>query len=144
MELFMNEASNIQLVQDGYTKFGSGDIPGLLSLFWEGIRWQTPKVENAPFSGDRDGLDAVTEFFSQLIDAEEFTRFEPLEFIAQDDKVVVLGEFKGTVKSTGKSYETEWVHLFHVRDGKIVSFKEFLDSAAMSKAFQKTAAAEAQ
>lgn len=138
----MNEASNIKLVQEGYTKFGNGDIPGLLSLFWEGIQWQTPKVENAIFSGDRDGLDAVKEFFAQMIDAEEFTRFEPLEFIAQDDKVVVLGEFAGTVRETGRSYESEWVHLFHVRDGKIVSFKEFLDSAAMAKAFQKTATAE--
>ena len=139
----MNEAANIELVQEGYAKFGDGDIPGLLSLFWDGIRWQTPKVENAPFTGDRSGLDSVKEFFAQLIDAEEFTRFEPLEFIAQDDKVVVLGEFAGTVKATGRSYETEWVHLFHVRDGKIVEFKEFLDSAAMTKAFQKSAGAEA-
>jgi ketosteroid isomerase-like protein len=139
----MNEASNIKLVQQGYEKFGAGDIPGLLSLFWEGIQWQTPKVENAAFTGDRDGLDSVSEFFAQMIDAEEFTRFEPLEFIAQDDKVVVLGEFAGTVKETGRSYETEWVHLFHIRDDKIVSFKEFLDSAAMAKAFQKATSAEA-
>jgi ketosteroid isomerase-like protein len=138
----MNEASNIKLVQEGYSKFGSGDIPGLLSLFWEGIRWQTPKVENVEFSGEREGRDEVREFFSQLIDAEEFTRFEPLEFIAQDDKVVVLGEFAGTVRETGRSYETEWVHLFHIRDDKIVEFKEFLDSAAMAKAFQKSRSVE--
>jgi len=139
----MKEASNIKLVQQGYEKFGSGDIPGLLSLFWNGIQWNTPKVENAIFSGERDGLDAVKEFFAQMIDAEEFTRFEPLEFIAQDDKVVVLGEFAGTVKETGRSYETEWVHVFRIRDEKIVSFKEFLDSAAMAKAFQKSTSAEA-
>lgn len=138
----MNEASNIKLVQEGYAKFGDGDIPGLLGLFWDGIKWQTPKVENAIFSGGRDGLDAVKEFFKQLIDAEEFSRFEPLEFIAQGDKVVVLGEFAGTVKETGRSYESEWVHVFHIRDGKVAEFKEFLDSAAMAKAFQKTATAE--
>ena len=137
----MSEKVNTDIVQLGYEKFGSGDIEGLLQLFADDILWQVPEVENAPFTGVRQGLDETAEFFKQLSENETFTRFEPLEFIAQNDKVVVLGELAATVTSSGRSYETPWVHIFTVREGKVVEFQEFFDTAAATLAFQKTAAA---
>jgi hypothetical protein len=137
----MNEDTNTKIVQEGYEKFGSGDIEGLLNLFADDITWTVPKIENAAFAGKRKGKSAVGDFFSELNEAEDIQRFEPLEFIAQGDKVMVLGESAVTVKTTGKSYETEWVHVFHLRDGKVTEFKEFFDTAAASKAFQLAAGA---
>ena len=133
--------TNTEIIQKGYEYFGAGDIEGLLSLFADDISWTVPNIENAAFGGSRKGNKAVTEFFGQLADAEDFDRFEPLEFIAEGDKVVVLGETSATVKGTGKNYDTEWVHVFHLRDGKVTEFKEFLDTAAANRAFQKTATA---
>src|SRR5689334_20284454 len=140
-EAHMSEKVNTDIVESGYEKFASGDIAGLLGLFADNILWQVPEVENAPFGGRREGLEAVAEFFKQLSENETFSRFEPLEFIAQNDKVVVIGETAATVTSTGRSYETPWVHIFHLRDGKVTEFQEFFDTAAATKAFQKTAAA---
>lgn len=137
----MSTSTNTEVIQQAYEKFGSGDIPGLLELCAENIGWEVPEIENAPFSGIREGVKAVGEFFAQLTDAEDITRFEPLEFIAQNDKIIVLGESAATVKATGRGYETDWVHVFTVRDGKITNFHEYLDSAAANKAFQKTASA---
>ena len=137
----MNEEANTQIVKDGYEKFGSGDIPGLLSLFADDIDWATPHIENAPFSGTRLGLEEVGEFFKLLGESEDIAFFEPAEFIAQGDKVVVLGSSKATVKSTSRSYETDWVHVFTVKDGKVTNFAEFFDTAAATKAFQKATAA---
>jgi ketosteroid isomerase-like protein len=138
----VSEKVNTDIVQSGYEKFGSGDIEGLLELFTDDILWQVPEVENAPFTGKRQGRDATAEFFRTLSENETFTRFEPLEFIAQNDKVVVLGELAATVTLTGRSYETPWVHIFTVRDGKISEFQEFFDTAEATRAFQKTAAAQ--
>ena len=81
--------TNTEIVQKGYENFASGDIDGLLSLFADDISWTVPDIENAPFAGSRTGTDAVRQFFSQLTEAENITRFEPLEFIAEGDKVVV-------------------------------------------------------
>ncbi|CAN5746436.1 nuclear transport factor 2 family protein [soil metagenome] len=139
----MSVETNVGTVQEAYEKFGNGDIKGMLPLFTDDVNWNIPEIENAPFAGQRNGHDEVLEFFSLLAEAEEITRFEPLEFIAQGDKVVVLGESAATVTSTGKSYQTDWVHVFHMRDGKIASFLEFFDNAAASRAFQKTASADA-
>jgi len=137
----MSEMVNTDIVQSGYEKFGSGDIEGLLQLFSDDVLWQVPIVENAPFTGTRQGIGEAAEFFKLLSENETFTRFEPLEFIAQNDKVVVLGEVAATVTSTGRSFESPWVHIFTVRDGKIAEFQEFFDTAAATLAFQKTAAA---
>lgn len=139
----MSIDANIAIVQDGYAKFGSGDIPGLISLFTDDADWSVPSFENSPMGGSYHGHDEIAKFFGLLGESEDITRFEPLEFVAQNDKVVVLGELAATVTSTGKSYETDWVHVFHVRDGKIAGFAEFFDSAAAEKAFSKTATAEA-
>ena len=133
--------TNTEIVQKGYQCFGTGDIPGLLALFAEDIEWSVPEIENAAFAGNRSGTDAVAKFFTELNEAEDITRFEPLEFIAEGDKVVVLGESEATVRSTGKTYQTDWVHVFHVHDGKVKEFQEFFDNAAATRAFQKTAAA---
>jgi len=137
----MNEETNTKIVQDAYAKFAAQDIPGLLELCSENIEWEVPEVENASWAGKRNGVKAVGEFFSQLGESETFARFEPLEFVAQNDKVVVLGESDTTVNATGNSYQTEWVHVFHITDGKIAGFQEFFDNAAATRAFQKTAAA---
>lgn len=137
----MSEKVNTDIVRSGYEKFGTGDVDGLLELFADNILWQVPEIENAPFTGVREGKPAVAEFFKLLSENETFDRFEPLEFIAQNDKVVVLGEVAVTVNPTGRSYESDWVHVFTVHDGVVTSFQEFFDTAAVTKAFQKTAAA---
>lgn len=65
----------------------------------------------------------------------EIQRFEPREFIAQGDQVVVLGEERMRIKATGRIAENRWVMVFALRDGRIVRFREFDDTAAVAAAF---------
>jgi len=133
--------SNTETIQKAYECFGKADIPGLLELFSDDISWTIPEIDNAAFAGARNGKAAVAEFFTQLNEGEDITHFAPKEFIAENDRVVVLGETTATVRSTGKTYSTDWVHVFTVADGKVTSFLEFFDNAAATRAFQKTLAA---
>jgi uncharacterized protein len=137
----MIEDSNKDLVRIGYEKFTNGDIPGLVGLFSDDIDWSTPHLEDAPYGGRILGLKAVGEFFKTLDEAEDFAYLEPTEFIAQGNRVVVLGRSKATVKQTGRSYEVDWVHVFTVHEGKITNFAEYFDSALVNKAFQMAAKA---
>ncbi len=137
----MNEQQNIEIVKRGYEAFGSGDIPALLDLFHENIEWRAPKVEGSPFQEHYDGREAVGEMFALMDKVEDFNQFAPHEFIAQGDRVVVLGTMSSTVKDTGRDYKSDWAHIFTVRDGKVTNFLEFYDTAAISKAFQKAVSA---
>jgi len=77
----------------------------------------------------------VAKFFQDLAGSLEFLRFEPGEFIARGDKVVALGHFVGSMKATGRSFESDWAMVFTVRDGLITRFMEFADSAGIYAAF---------
>jgi len=133
--------SNTEIVQKAYECFGTGDIAGLMELYSEDVSWSTPKVDNAVQSGARSGKAAVAEFFQLLGESEEFSLFEPTEFVAEGDKVVVLGKFTATVRATGKTYSSDWVHVTSVKDGKITAFQEFFDNAAANEAHQLHAVA---
>ncbi len=134
----MNETDNIRIVKDGYKRFTEGDLPGLLSLFANNIEWTTPTLEHAPsFGGKRKGVEEVKELFAWLDENEDFSNFEPREFIANDDKVVVLGTSTSTVKKTGRSYTADWVHIFTLKDAKVTNFLEFFDTATVDRAFQR-------
>lgn len=132
---------NKELVREGYKRFGTGDIEGLLGLFAENIEWTTPEVEGSTLGGTRRGLDGTSEFFQTLDETVNMTEFEPKEFTAEDDRVIVLGHSRATVRETGRSYETDWVHIFTVRDGKIAAFNELFDTAAVERAYQKAESA---
>lgn len=133
----MNEQQNVKLVQQAYESFGRGDIQGLLNSLSDQVEWRTPKPQGVPFGGDYRGRDQVGRFFSELNQHEEVTRFEPREFIAQGDRVVVCGSYACKARATGRTAESDWVHLFTVRNGKVVKFQEFFDTAAAMIAHQK-------
>ena len=130
----MNEQENTKLVQRTYELFKSGDIETLLNMYSDDIVWQLPEMENVPFGGKRSGRENVGEFFSVVNDSLEVLQNEPTEFIAQGDKVVVLGHHSWRVKATGKEVSSDFAHVCTVKDGKITSFKEYMDTAAASKA----------
>lgn len=132
---------NTQIVKQAYENFGSGNIDGLIDLFAEDINWKIPEVNGSPLNAVTNGSENVREFFGLLGATEEFTNFEPKEFISEGDKVVVLGSSAGKVISTGQNFETDWVHIFTFNDGKITSFLEFFDNAVMERAYQKSATA---
>ena len=132
----MSEQDNVEVVRSAYQNFKTGDIGALLGQVSEDVDWRLPEIEGAPFAGARKGRGQVSEFFSSLADSQDVLSFEPREFVAQGDKEVALGTYRWRVKKTGREYGGDWAHVFTVRDGQIVGFHEYLDSAKAEAAFR--------
>ena len=126
----MSEQQNLDVVRKGYEAFGRGDIDGLLALLDEGVEWVTPGPSSLPTAGKRRGREAIRGFFKTLNEVFEIQRFEPKTFAAQGDLVIVIGDDDARVRATGKIISEPWVHVFTVRNGKVVAFQEILDTAA--------------
>lgn len=60
----------------------------------------------------------------------------PKEFIAEGDKVVVVGEASWLAKPTGRSFDSPRVHVLTLRDGKIARFEAYNDTAPAERAFR--------
>jgi ketosteroid isomerase-like protein len=129
-EFNMSAQENIQKVQQMYAAFGKGDIATLLNSVADNVDWQSFGPAIVPTFGPHRGRKEVENFFGKVAEIHNFQKFEPREFIAQDDKVVCLGYYSGTGKKTGKFYEAEWAMVFTFRDGKVVKFREYTDTAA--------------
>lgn len=83
--------SNTQIVQKCYGYFSEGNIPALLNECAEDIVWSSPGPKDIlPMAGTYKGRNGVGDFFNRVNESTEFLAFEPREFIAQNDKVVVL------------------------------------------------------
>jgi ketosteroid isomerase-like protein len=133
----MSEQENTGLVQQAYGYFQSGDIPSVLDSLSEDVEWSNPPLEGVPVSGTWHGREQVGQFFQTLGDNQEVRQFEPREFVAQDDKVIALGHYAWHVKSTGREWESDFVHVFTVRDGKVTGFQEYANTAAIADAFRE-------
>ena len=59
------------------------------------------------------------------------------DYIAQGDKVVVLGHERQRVKATGLTVENDFAMVFTIRDGKIARFRNYEDTAAVAAAHRK-------
>ena len=126
----MTAMNNKQVVKDAFAAFGRGDVPGVLATLADDIEWEAVIGTEGvvPTAGLRRGRDAVGGFFQQLGESVEFALFEPREFIAEDDQVAVVGHYQGRAKSTGKGFDSDWVMIFNMRDGKVVKFRRYCDS----------------
>jgi uncharacterized protein len=129
----MSEQQNVQLVRQAYDAFGRANIAGVLRTLSENVDWFIPGPEAIiRFAGRRP--QQVAESFSLLAETQTAELFEPREFIADQDKVDVLGTQRWRVKSTGRIYEDDWVHVFTIENGRIVKFEEYHDTATEAAA----------
>jgi len=137
----MSEQENIAVVQQAYTNFKSGNINALIDQMTDDVVWQLPEIKNVPLAGKRTGRDGVADFFATLARDQDVLEFEPRKFVAQNDTVVSLGYYEWHVKETGRDFESDFVHIFTIRDGKIAGFREHFDSAVVAAAYQKAMSA---
>jgi ketosteroid isomerase-like protein len=129
--------ANIAFVQSLYAAFGKGDIPTILNGLAPDVAWQSGgRTVDYPGFGPRKGHQQVQEFFKIVADNNDFKHFSPREFYAAGDKVFVLGEYEITMKKSGKTFASDWMHVFTIKSGKITGFREFLDTALAAEAYR--------
>jgi ketosteroid isomerase-like protein len=81
------------------------------------------------FSAPRRGRAEVEHYFAGLARDWEMIFYSADEFIAEGDRVVVLGRCRYRFKATGKEVESPIVNVWRFRDGKAVEFFETYDTA---------------
>jgi uncharacterized protein len=129
--------SHTQTVQQVYEAFGKGDIPAILAKLAPDVDWEYGGGSmDVPWLQPRRGREAVAGFFESLalLDFESFT---PKTFLESGATVVVLVDFSGTVKATGKrADEVDEVHIWHFNDAGLVQrFRHRADTHHQWKAY---------
>jgi ketosteroid isomerase-like protein len=69
-----------------------------------------------------------------LAETQDIADFEPQEFYADRDKVFVLGRYAWTMRNSGRRGDTQWLHVFTFRNGKLAAFRSLNDTALLAEA----------
>ena len=134
----MSPDKNIQTVKDFFAAIGRGDREGLLALVAEDIEWIIPG-EDWPLAGTHRGHAGLAEVLQKASDEVEMTYPEPPEFVAQGNRVLVVGVATGKIKATNRAFRDDWVFAITVQNGKVTKIREYIDTQALARASQMDA-----
>ncbi len=127
--------SNPDLIRSLYAAFGRGDVKTILDNLDPTIEWVSNGDSKViPWGGRRGGVAGAASFFQSLADNLDFEAFEPRDFFDAGDTVTVLGRSRARVKKSGGVFDTQWAHVFTIRNGMLASFREYYDTKSIADA----------
>ena len=128
----MGAQEDAGLVRRGYEAFGAGDMDTLRSLFAEDAVWHLGG--SGGLSGDKQGLDAILAYFSEL-----FTRSDGTIKVDLDDLIGgenhTVGFQRVHAQRNGAAMDQRTVIVFALRDGKVSEVYEFPEDTAKAAEF---------
>lgn len=133
----MHQRDNAATVQGLFAAYQRGDLAAVLAGVADDVVWEFPGPPDIPMAGRRSGPGQVAEFFRTMSDATEMRHFQPRQFVSQGDQVVAIGSSIHVVRESGREIAIDWVMVFDFREGKIARFREFTDTAVLSRAFDR-------
>jgi ketosteroid isomerase-like protein len=120
---------NVQIVRGLYEAFGRGDVPTVLGQMDQSIEWNEAEnfiyADRNPYIGPQAVLEGV--FMRLGSDWEGFT-VTPEEWLDAGDRIVVLGTYSGTHKTSGWRVRAQFAHIWSVRESRVVRFQQYTDT----------------
>ncbi|MEE4537153.1 MAG: nuclear transport factor 2 family protein [Erythrobacter sp.] len=122
--------ANVQLIQDYYAAYATGDPEAVRPFLHEEVVWRIPG--HHPMAGDKEGPDEVIAFFTGL--ARGNFGAEPMFFQAQGDMVV---DIHRGFSQVGAEPEVDQLYalMFRIEDGQIIEAQNFLTDMYESDRF---------
>jgi ketosteroid isomerase-like protein len=126
---------NAAVVRSGYDAFANQDIPSVLAILDSDVIWHTPDSmrTDPPLGGVFRGPDEVLQFFGRLPKFFPELAVSPEAYHEAGDTVLVQGHHRGRGLH-GPAIDAPFAHVWTLRDGKAVSFREYTDTAVLAQA----------
>jgi hypothetical protein len=134
----MSTQDDVQIVKDFFAAIGNGDKQRVLALSAEDIEWIIPG-EDWPLAGTHRRHAGLENLLQKANETVETSYPGPPGFIAQGDRVLVVGVATGKIKATNKPFKDHWVFDITVRNGKLTNIREYIDTQALARASEMAA-----
>ena len=123
---------NVEIVRSGYQAWNRGDLDHIGRVTDEAFEWR--EASEVPGAGTRRGR---AEFDRYLRSFEHFWRefeFEPIEIRDAGDRVLAEVIERGRSASSDIEVSQHFIHVWTLREGKVVRLEGFYDKAAALEA----------
>lgn len=127
--------SDLDVIRGMYSAFARGDVASVLAVLARQLVWI--EAEGFPSAGTYTTPDAVLQNVFMRLAAE----WEPFsaasrEYVCDGQTAVVIGDYSGTCKATGKSFKAPFAHVWKLREGTVIGFQQFTDTAVVQRAMR--------
>ena len=139
----MSIEKNVQIVKNFFAALGRRDKQGLLALSAEDLEWIIPG-EDWPLAGTHRGHTGLADLLQKASEMLETSYPKPPEFVAQGDRVLVVGVATGKIKATNRAFRDDWVFAITVQNGKVTKIREYIDTQALARASHPARSSNAQ
>ena len=132
----MENNQNIQVIDNLYKAFATGDIPTVLGSMSPDITWNEAESNSLADGNPYIGPDAILNgVFARLGDRHEYFNLVDIQLHnMSDNKVFATLRYDGKVKSTGKAYNAQVAHLWTMNgEGKIKGFQQYVDTKKLAE-----------
>jgi len=128
--------SNHHVIRAVYDALGKGDLPAVLEAFDPKIEWRGAEGNPYEMSGRAwiGGEAVARNLFAKLAEDWDGFTVTPESFHDAGDSVVAEGRYTGTHKSTGKSIDMQFCHVWRLSGGRVKSFQQYCDTAQFQHA----------
>lgn len=124
----MSIEQNKQLARGFFDRFSASDIAGALETMTDDATWWIAgKPDSLPAAGLHSKEQIARVFHNMTRELPNGLRMTVKSLIAEGDKVAVEVESYGELRN-GRVYNQEYHMLLTIRDGKISSVREYLDT----------------
>ncbi|MFN7985628.1 MAG: nuclear transport factor 2 family protein [Vicinamibacterales bacterium] len=122
--------SALETIKAAYAAFGRNDPTVLFGAMDAAISWNeaegNPLADRNPYVGPQAIGEGV---FARLVAAIDNFTVTPHTFIDGGDHIVVLGRYRGTMKSGGSPLDAQFCHVFRFQGEKVTTFQQYTDTA---------------
>ncbi len=115
------------VVEKMFSAFSSGDVDKFVATVSKDTVWIYHGTQIIP-KGIYEGKEGARTFISNILGNTEIISFDPLEYIVEENKVVVLGQEHQKVKRSGRELKQKWVQIYTVENNLIKKMEEFATS----------------
>jgi ketosteroid isomerase-like protein len=138
-ESMSDEGSNVAVLKEAYRLWREsrgGSVDHWIGICDENIRFGSI-AQGAPrvaYMTEYKARDQLAQYFEGLKRDREMIEFKADQFVAQGDRVVMLGNCSWRYKRTGKVVTTPKADAWRFADGKAIEFYEYFDTAQVHAA----------
>lgn len=126
---------NLQIIRATYEGTSAENGKNLLAALAPDASWT--EAAGFPYAGTYTGPEEIIANVFQRLGSEwENYQAKVHTYLADGDRVAAFGVYSGTYKATGKAMSATFAHLYALKDGKIVSMEQYVDSAIVQQAMQ--------
>lgn len=125
--------TNLDIIRATYEGTSEENGRNLLAVLAPDATWT--EAAGFPYAGTYIGPDQIVAgVFHRLGTEWDHYTATVHTYLADGDRVAAFGVYSGTYRKTGKPMTATFAHLYHLRDGRIVSMEQYVDSHSVQQA----------